>query len=44
MTIEYRSGGDTAALVKHAMTFCKEGSVPRSGDGAVRVRARNNIG
>ena len=44
MTIEYPSGGDTAALVKHAMTFRKGASVPGSGDGAVRFRARNDIG
>ncbi len=44
MKIEYPSGGDTAALVKYAMTFRKEASVPKSGDGAVRSRARNNIG
>ena len=44
MTIEYPSGGDTAALVKYARTFRKGASVPKSGDGAVRFRARNDIG
>ena len=44
MKIEYQSGGDTAALGKHATTSRKGASVPGSGDGVVKVRARNDIG
>ena len=40
MKIEYPTGGDTAALGKHATTSRKGASVPGSGDGAVKVRAR----
>ena len=44
MNLEKTEYGDTAALVKHAMTFRKGASVPKSGDGVVRFRARNDIG
>ena len=44
MNLEKTEYGDTAALVKYAMTFCKGASVPKSGDGVVRFRARNDIG
>jgi len=44
LKIEYPTGGDTAALGKHATTSRKGASVPGSGDGAVKVRAWNDIG